>query len=240
MRRFEYIQGNQAKFWEVSRRGASLTVASGRIGGTAKSRTKQLGDYMAAEQEFDRLIRDKLRRGYVEVEEASEPESPPPERHLQLRTMDGKHELELKAPATRYLLWRMVEVGIMDKQMPPPDLQRWLHRASRRLRLTEVPDDDHPQQEAFWGMYMELSEEDRRTESTKHGIVGAYKLSIGTDWIVTDKECSWLADGAKSQTPRRHKITASQETWLADWVSFNEKGVKSGGYIVECVEERMV
>lgn len=240
MRRFEYIQGNQAKFWEVSRRGASLTVASGRIGGSAKTRTKQLADYMAAEQEFDRLIRDKLRRGYVEVEEASVPESPPPDRKLVLRSLDGEVELTLKPAATRYLLWRMVEIGLMDKQMTPPDLRRWLHRSSRRLRLTEIPDDDHPQQEAFWDMYMELSEEDRRTESTKHGIVGAYKLSVGTDWIVTEREASWLAEGSKSQTPRRHKITASQEQWLEEWVAFNERGAANGGYIVECVEERPV
>lgn len=240
MRRFEYIQGNQAKFWEVARRGATLTISSGRIGGSAKTRTKQLADYMAAEQEFDRLIRDKLRRGYVEVEEASEPEAPTPERYLVLRMLDGDDTLELKPAATRYLLWRMVEVGVMDKQEQPPDLQRWMHRAARRLRLEDVPDDGHPQQDAFWDMYMELSEDDRRQESEKHGIVGAYKLSIGTDWIVTPKEARILSEGSRSRTPRRHKITASQQEWLDAWVAFNEKAAKGSGYVVECVEERAV
>lgn len=241
VRRFEYIQGNTAKFWEVARRGSTLTVRSGRIGGTVKEpRTKQLDDYMAAEREFDRLIRDKLRRGYVEVEEASEPEVPMPDRLLVLRTLEGDEELRLKPAATRYIVWRMVEVGVMDKQERPPDLQRWLYRASRRLRLEDIPDDGHPQQDEFWDLYMDLSATDRRTESSQHGIVGAYKLSIGTDWIITAKEAEILAEASRSRPPRRHKVSASQQGWLEDWIAFNDKGAEQGGYIVECLEETPV
>ena len=57
MRRFEYIRGNQAKFWEVVRKGAVITTASGKIGKSPKKKTKQHTDYMVAEQEFDRLVR---------------------------------------------------------------------------------------------------------------------------------------------------------------------------------------
>lgn len=241
MRRFEYIQGNTAKFWEVARRGSTLTVRSGRIGGTAKEpRTKQLDDYMAAEREFDRLIRDKLRRGYVEVDDASEPEAPMPDRLLVLRTLEGGEELRLEPSATRYIVWRMVEVGVMDKQERPPDLQRWLYRASRRLRLEDVPEDGHPLQDEFWDLYMELSAADRRTESSQHGIVGAYKLSIGTDWIITAKEAANLAEASHTRPPRRHKASNSQRELLKDWIEFNQKGASQGGYIVECLEETPV
>jgi predicted DNA-binding WGR domain protein len=233
LRRFEYIEGNQAKFWEVSRRGATLTIASGRIGGTTKTRTKQLVDAMAAEQEFDRLIRDKLRRGYVEVEEASEPEAPMPDRALRLRPIDGSAPLDLKPAATRYLVWRMVEVGAMDKQIEPPNLERWEHRASRRLRLEEVPDRGDPNYEDFRALFFELSEADRARETGQHSVVGSYKLVVGEDWIVTGREAGWLADASRNRPPRRHKLTTNQEQWLDDWIEFHDRVSGTGGYVVE-------
>lgn len=232
VRRFEFVQGNQAKFWEVARRGASLTVASGKIGGQAKSRTKQLADYMAAEQEFDRLIRDKLRRGYVEVQQASEPEPPMPDRWLSLVPLDGSAPLELKPAAARYLIWRMVEVGVMDKQAPPPDLGRWAERASRRMRLPEVPAQGSEQYNEFRTLFLELSAGDRATELDQHGVVGAYKWAQGSDWIVTGKESAWLAEGARTRVPRRHKIAANAQQWLDDWIAFHER-VADVGYTVQ-------
>lgn len=238
MRRFEYVQGNQAKFWQIARRGAQLTIGSGRIGGTAKERTKEFMDYMAAEQEFDRLIRDKLRRGYVEVVEASEPEGAPSDRSLRLRSIDGAKALDLKAAATRYVTWRMVEVGAMDKQLPAPNLDRWTHRASRRLRLEEVPSASDPQYGDFRGLFLELSRGDRSAETGQHGIVGAYKLLEGSDWELTGKECGWLADASRNRTPRRHKVTTNQEQWLGEWTTFLEYCAKHGGCVVELVHER--
>ena len=235
MRRFEYIHGNQAKFWEIVRKGAVLTTASGKIGKPPKKSTKELADYMAAEQEFDRLIRDHLRRGYVEVEEASEVGGQEDDRHLILRMTEGGEELELKPSATRYIVWRMVEVEVMDRQVPPPDLQRWAYRASRRLRLDDIPDGAHPQFEAFLDMFMELSQADRASECAEPSKVGAYKLLDGSEWIVSAREAGILAEATRSRTPKRHKVSASQEQWLAQWAAFNERAASHGGYLVELV-----
>jgi predicted DNA-binding WGR domain protein len=223
VRRFEYIEGNQAKFWEVSRRGATLTFASGRIGGPAKTRTKQLADFMAAEQEFDRLIRDKLRRGYVEVREATEVETALPDRHLRLVPLDGSDPLELRPGAMRYLIWRMIEVGVMNRQSEPPDLDRWAQRASRRLRLEEVPEPGQPGYEDYRAQFLELSEGDRSSETGQFGVVGAYKWLVGSHWIVTGKEAGWLADAARNRSPRRHKVGANQEQWLEEWQRFHDR-----------------
>lgn len=235
MRRFEYIQGNQAKFWEVTRRGATLTVNSGRIGGPPKSRTKQLADYMAAEQEFDRLIRDKLRRGYVEVVEATTEDTAIPDRHLRLVPTDGGASLELRPGASRYLVWRMIEVGAMDKQTTAPDLERWAQRASRRLRLEEVPQPGDAAYPEYRALFLDLASGDRSQETGQHGIVGAYKFLVGTDWIVTAKEAGWLAEATRNRTPRRHKVGTNQETWLADWAAFHDAAAASGGYRVEAL-----
>jgi predicted DNA-binding WGR domain protein len=234
MRRFEYIQGNQAKFWEVTRRGATLTFNSGRIGGSAKSRTKQLVDYMAAEQEFDRLIRDKLRRGYIEVAEATTSDIALPDRHLILRPRDGAAPADLRPAAVRYLLWRMIEVGAMDRQAAAPDLARWAQRASRRLRLEEVPARTDPQWPEYRALFLELSEGDRSLETGQNGVVGAYKFLEGSDWIVTGKEAGWLADATRNRPPRRHKMGTNQEAWLQEWASVHDASVVTG-YVVESV-----
>jgi predicted DNA-binding WGR domain protein len=233
VRRFEFIQGNQAKFWEVTRRGASLTVSSGRIGGSAKTRTKQLADYMAAEQEFDRLIRDKLRRGYVEVHAPSEPDMSMPDRTLRLRPIDGSAPLDLRPAGTRYVVWRMIEVGAMDKQIEPPDLARWAQRASRRLRLEEVPDEGSPAFNEYWGLFLDLSEPDRASETGQHGVVGSYKFTYGSHWVVTGKEAGWLGEAAQNRTPRRHKVTTNQQQWLDEWIEFHARVAPTGGYTVE-------
>lgn len=238
MRRFEYIQANQAKFWEVSRRGATLTVKSGRIGGPPKMREKQLQDFMAAEQEFDRLIRDKLRRGYVEVHAATETNDPIPDRVVLLRPLDGSAPLELRDHATKYIAWRMIEVGVMDKQAKAPDLERWSHRAARRLRLEEVPAPGTEPYEEFRGIFLELSQADRGAETGQYGVVGAYKLLSGTEWIVTPKEAAWLGDATRNRTPRRHKMSASQERWLGEWQAFHDRLGGRAGYVVELVSER--
>lgn len=236
-RRFEYIQGNQAKYWEVDRRGSTITTWAGKIGGNATPKTKSFDDYMAAEREFDRLIRDKLRRGFVEVEEASVPEAPMPDREVVLQAIDSDLQLHMPPAFTRYIVWYMVEIGVMDKQEQPPDLQRWLYRATRRMAVEEIPDDDDPRADEFWDLYMELSERDRRQESSQHGIVGAYKLAAATDWIVTPKEAATLAEATISRTPRRHKPSGTQQQWLDDWVSFNQAASSAGGYLVDCIEE---
>lgn len=237
MRRFEYIRGNQAKFWEVVRKGAVITTASGKIGKASKKKIKQLGDYMAAEQEFDRLIRDHLRRGYLEVEEASEPLDDSVDRHLILRTMEGGEELEMVPAATRYVVWRMVEVEVMERKIPSPDLQRWAYRASRRLRLEEIPDPEHPQFEAFVDMFMDLSEPDRAKEHGDGTVIPGYKLSEGSEWIVTAREAAVLAEASTARKPKRHKISTNQQTYLEEWATFNRLAASKGGYLVELVSE---
>jgi predicted DNA-binding WGR domain protein len=237
VRRFEYIRGNQAKFWEVVRKGAVITTASGKIGKSPKKKTKQHADYMAAEQEFDRLIRDHLRRGYLEVEQATDAEPELPERHLVLRTREGGEELEMVPAATRYVVWRMVEVEVMDKQVPPPDLQRWAYRASRRLRLEEIPDPEHEKFEAFVDMFMDLSEPDRAMEHGDGTVIPAYKLVDGSEWIVTAREAAVLAEASTSRKPKRHKVSTNQQTYLDEWAAFNRLAASQGGYLVELVSE---
>ena len=66
-RHFEYIEGNSAKFWEISPRGNDVTVRFGRIGTQGQTQTKTLPDADAAERHVEKLIGEKTKKGYVET-----------------------------------------------------------------------------------------------------------------------------------------------------------------------------
>ena len=66
-RRFEFVGGTSAKFYEVSVSGASVTVRYGRIGTQGQSQTKSLANAAAAERHADTLIAQKIGKGYQEV-----------------------------------------------------------------------------------------------------------------------------------------------------------------------------
>jgi predicted DNA-binding WGR domain protein len=65
-RRFEFVGGSSAKFWEVSVSGGEVTVCYGRIGTVGQTLTKVFPDNTKAQQHADKLASQKLAKGYVE------------------------------------------------------------------------------------------------------------------------------------------------------------------------------
>jgi DNA ligase-1 len=66
-RRFEFIEGSAAKFWEIAVNDADVTVRFGRIGTNGQTQTKTLPTADKARQHADKLIAEKTGKGYVEV-----------------------------------------------------------------------------------------------------------------------------------------------------------------------------
>lgn len=66
-RRFEFEEGNSSKFWEISVDGDSFTVTYGKIGTAGQSKTKTFDDENEAEAEAEKLIAEKVKKGYEEV-----------------------------------------------------------------------------------------------------------------------------------------------------------------------------
>lgn len=64
MPRYEYTEGTSSKFWEIEVAGAAYTVKWGKIGGSVSSSTKKYGDAAAAKKESDKLVKEKLGKGY--------------------------------------------------------------------------------------------------------------------------------------------------------------------------------
>ena len=65
-RRFALVAGTSAKFWEVSVTGATVHVRFGRIGSAGQSQSKEFADAPTAGAHAQRLIAQKLAKGYLE------------------------------------------------------------------------------------------------------------------------------------------------------------------------------
>ena len=64
-RRFEFADGKSNKFWEIAVDGIAHTVTYGRIGAAGTSKTKEFASAQAAEADAEKLVTDKVRKGYV-------------------------------------------------------------------------------------------------------------------------------------------------------------------------------
>ena len=66
-RRFEFVDAGSDKFWEIEVGDKEVTVHFGRRGTAGQTNTKTLADEAAAKKHADKLIQEKLGKGYVEV-----------------------------------------------------------------------------------------------------------------------------------------------------------------------------
>ncbi|HEY9734407.1 MAG TPA: DUF4240 domain-containing protein [Drouetiella sp.] len=67
MRRFEYTDEKSGKFWEIGLNDKSVTVKFGRTGTTGQLQTKSFSSHGEAQVHHDKLIAEKIRKGYVEA-----------------------------------------------------------------------------------------------------------------------------------------------------------------------------
>ena len=77
MRRFEFSEGTSNKFWQISREGAALTISFGKIGSKGQSQLKEFASDAAAVAERDKLIAEKTKKGYAEVDADGAPAAAP-------------------------------------------------------------------------------------------------------------------------------------------------------------------
>jgi uncharacterized protein (TIGR02996 family) len=65
-RYFEFIEGTSSKFWEIWRDGSQVYTRYGKIGANGQVTVKDEGDDGKAEKLYDKLVREKTGKGYVE------------------------------------------------------------------------------------------------------------------------------------------------------------------------------
>ncbi len=65
--RLHFEQGTSRKFWTAALNGVELTVTFGRIGTAGQSNLKAFDSAERARREMDKLVAEKLRKGYIEA-----------------------------------------------------------------------------------------------------------------------------------------------------------------------------
>lgn len=66
-RSFQYTDAKSNKFWTITLEASSHTVSYGRIGASGKIETKTFSTSYLAKQSYEKLIQQKLSKGYIEV-----------------------------------------------------------------------------------------------------------------------------------------------------------------------------
>lgn len=66
-RRFELVEGTSSKFWEIWIVGNEVRTAYGKIGTSGQTTIKDEGSAEAATKLYDKLVKEKTKKGYSEV-----------------------------------------------------------------------------------------------------------------------------------------------------------------------------
>src|SRR5262249_45240247 len=66
-REFHFQEGNANKFWTIELGAKSYTVHFGRMGTAGQTQTKEFGSEAAARAAHDKLVTEKINKGYKEV-----------------------------------------------------------------------------------------------------------------------------------------------------------------------------
>jgi len=64
MPRYEFKEGSSNKFWEITLDGSSFTTKYGKIGTDGQETIKEWDDDDKAKKEYDKLVAEKVKKGY--------------------------------------------------------------------------------------------------------------------------------------------------------------------------------
>jgi predicted DNA-binding WGR domain protein len=91
-REFQFNEGSSNKFWSIELREQSLIVHYGKIGTNGQAQEKSFTSAEAAKKEHDKLVAEKTKKGYVEVQvgDASKSRPMPVVKHVEDKKEDAK------------------------------------------------------------------------------------------------------------------------------------------------------
>lgn len=92
--RYEVADGTSHKFWEITLAGKTFTVRWGKLGSRGQSLVKHFASDAAARREYDKLVKEKRRKGYQLVDGTEEAEVAAPPAAGPIATASRSPELE--------------------------------------------------------------------------------------------------------------------------------------------------
>jgi uncharacterized protein (TIGR02996 family) len=138
MRTFEFREGKSNKFWNIDLQGNAFTVTYGRIGSAGQTQTRSFADAAQAQQEHDKLIREKLGKGYVEMQAAPAPMQQALEAALAANPDDlashmayADYLAEQGDPRGEFI---QVQIALEDEKKAPAERKRLQQREEELLK----------------------------------------------------------------------------------------------------------
>ncbi len=142
MRTFQYSDAKSHKFWNIAVSGSSFTVTYGKVGSAGQSKTKSFPTPEKAQAEADKLIRQKLKKGYVETT----PRAPAAEAEAFERALaEDPHDLAGRCAYADFLAERgdprgefmQVQIALEDESRPATERRKLQAREKELLAAHE-------------------------------------------------------------------------------------------------------
>jgi uncharacterized protein (TIGR02996 family) len=142
MRTFVYSDGKSNKFWNIDLRGASFTVTFGKVGAKGQTQTKACPDAAKAQQAHDKLVAEKLGKGYVETT-AGRPSGPAPlQQSLEEALVENPDDLAAHSAYADYLMEQgdprgeliQVQLALEDPGRPAAERKQLQKREAELLK----------------------------------------------------------------------------------------------------------
>jgi uncharacterized protein (TIGR02996 family) len=140
MRTFTFTDAKSHKFWNIERKGKSFTVTYGRIGSAGQAQTKTFADEARAIKEHDKLVTEKLRKGYRETTPAAKTVPASLRESLEAALVDNPDDLASHMAYADYLteqgdpLGDLVRVQmLLEDGSRPADERKKLQQQERKL-----------------------------------------------------------------------------------------------------------
>ena len=90
----EFEEGTSSKFWRARIEGKTLYVNYGKIGTNGQTQVKDLADPAAAKAEYEKLVREKRKKGYQDAGEGGSAEADDEDDEADEADEDGDDEAD--------------------------------------------------------------------------------------------------------------------------------------------------
>jgi uncharacterized protein (TIGR02996 family) len=105
MRTFVFTDAKSNKFWNIDLQGSSFTVQFGKVGTRGQTQTKDFPDAAAARKAHDKLVAEKLAKGYVETTpQPAAPTISPLQQSLEAALVEDPDDLAAHSAYADYLM----------------------------------------------------------------------------------------------------------------------------------------
>ncbi len=142
MRTFVFSDGKSNKFWNIDLQGSSFTVTFGKVGTKGQTQKKDFADAAKAKQAHDKLVAEKLGKGYVETSAARPRGTAPLQESLEQALAENPDDLAAHSAYADYLSEQgdprgefiQVQLALEDPSRPAEERKQLQNREAELLK----------------------------------------------------------------------------------------------------------